>query len=200
MILFVYLLLIITLMISTLLIVQCTFLIRFQFKDATQGTTLEFRKTVYLIATLLLLVGTTHWLLGLERQTAFHSISMKKLKSSLLTERSQLSETMDSLLDEKTSLKPTSTTTTTLMYVRIYEDKVYINTPESLQVYGIERESVPSLVSFVEEHGLELNTHLIQTEDGIWLAPRTFHDFCGLLSRLRPWLYHLSGPLEGTQK
>jgi hypothetical protein len=77
------------------------------------------------------------------------------------------------------------------MYVRICGDKVTITMPNSETKYGIKLESVPSLISFVEEHGLELSTHLIKTEDGIWLVPKTLYDFAGLLSRLRPWFIPL---------
>lgn len=165
----------------------------------TQPFTITKKVTQLLIDTFLLSVLTIALVIPLvnaignqlKRLTAqWH------LQSENSEMKSQHSEIMDFSLEKTALSRQISTPITTLMYVRIYEGKVYVHTPKSETIYGIEQASIPSLVSFVEEHGLQLNTHLIQTEDGIWLAPRTFHDFCGLLSRLRPWL---SQPLEQSK-
>lgn len=196
MILFAFWLLIITWTILTLAMMLLTPLSIMVWWGHIRPITHGAKKILSLAVISLLLVGTTLLLSLLAKQ--IDNLLIDGSKTGLWTSvmKSPLSETTASSSAETQSWKPTSTTTTTLMYVRIYEEKVYIHTPASILVYGIEQETVPSLVSFVEEHGLELNTHSIQTEDGIWFVSKTPYDFFGLLSRLRPWL---SQPLEQSE-
>lgn len=197
--LYVYWLVITSLTTLCLVMTLWSFLSGMTLRVFTQPTTVDTRRTLNLAVTSLLLVVTTLLLFSWGKQIDFHS-TMKSEEpiSSTSQTPSLLSETTGFLSSVGLLPSPDSTPTITLMYVRIYDGLVTIVMPDSKAVYGIEQATVPSLISFVEEHGLELNTHLIQTDAGIWLVSRTPYDFCSLLSRLRPWFIQQSGQSKVT--
>ena len=195
--LYVYWLVITSLTTLCLVMTLCSFLIERTSRVFTLRIIADTKRTLYLAVTSLLLVVTTLLLFSWGKQIDFHStMKSEEPTSSTSPTPSLLSETTGFLLSVGLLPSPDSTPTITLMYVRIYEGLVTISMPESKVAYGIEQATVPSLISFVEEHGLELNTHLIQTDAGIWLVSKTPYDFCSLLSRLRPWFIHLSEQSE----
>lgn len=188
---------------SLLTLVLAYSLLRFsanrELQDASpQHTTLR-SQTLLLTVTSLFLVLMTLWLIFWARRTELRMENLS-LENRISLKVLQRLETMDSLLGGKLSYNPNSIPTTTSMYVRICGDSVTIAMPNSLVRYGIRRESVPSLISFVEEHGLELNTLSIETDDGIWLTARTMFDFCSLLSRLRPWFIPYTSHYVDTER
>lgn len=166
-----------------------------ELRDASpQHTTLR-NQTALLTVTLLFLGLTTLWLISLQKRIDSR-MELLTLKQSVILNGFIRSETMASLLNENPSCKPTLITTTTSMYLKIYGNSATIVTPSLTAQFGIKPESVPSLISFAEEHGLECNTRLIETEDGILLTSATLYDFVGLLQRLRPWLIPLGSDLK----